>query len=82
MLSWSRRIEQEDHAKCASLKTGIVEKVIVGKDGEIRGAMVRDAGKGEHGCISFHFISFHFNFHSLFTLTPSAKAIFQGAVKK
>ena len=64
-------MEQEDHAECASLKTGIVEKVIVGKDGEIRGAMVRDAGKGKHECISFHFISFHFiSFHfiSIFIL--------------
>ena len=29
-----------------------------------------------------HFISFHFIFHSLFTVTPSAKAVFQGAVKQ
>ena len=31
--------------------------------------------------ISSHF-SFHFIFHSLFTVTPSAKAVFQGAVKQ
>jgi len=36
---------QEDHAKRASWKIGIVEEVIRGKDGEIRGAKVRKAGK-------------------------------------
>ena len=43
---------QEDHAKRASWKIGIVEEVIRGKDGEIRGAKVRKAGKaGKHESI-------------------------------
>ena len=39
---------QEEHAKRASWKTGIVDELIIGKDGEIRGAKVRKAGKGKH----------------------------------
>ena len=39
---------QEEHAKRASWKIGIVDELIIGKDGEIRGAKVRKAGKGKH----------------------------------
>ena len=42
---------QEEHAKRATWKVAIVEEVIKGKDGEIRGAKVRRAGKGKHESI-------------------------------
>ena len=44
-------LEQEDHAKLASWKTGLVEEVIIGKDGEIHGRKVPKAGKCKHESI-------------------------------
>ena len=42
---------QEEHAKHASWKIGIVDELIIGNDGEIRGAKVCKAGKGKHESI-------------------------------